>query len=286
MPDSQPTLMTRPMPWGGLQWREAGQGAPLVLLPGFMNSSFCFRRVMPLLARHYRVFALDLPGILGSAHLPGWHHDPQSVAAALEQWAGGSAGGNTSSGSLAQVTVVGVSWAGSFALAWARLAPQRVSKVVIAGGVSSFFHPSFRQSLLLRPWVLPWMVPVSARSPLWLRRHFLAQVWTDTHQLTKDVMKGYVASLRGRTAWRTAMAYARQYRREWLALRQQLSEIHQPVLALWGELDRVVPPQSGRQLAAALPNARFKLLPGTGHLMFEEQPALFAAEIERFVGGG
>ncbi|WMD22387.1 alpha/beta hydrolase [Achromobacter seleniivolatilans] len=39
-----------------------GSGPPLILLAGFPQSWYAWRRVMPLLAPYFRVFAVDLPG--------------------------------------------------------------------------------------------------------------------------------------------------------------------------------------------------------------------------------
>lgn len=41
---------------------RAGSGTPVVLLAGFPQSSYAWRRVLPLLADHHTVFAIDLPG--------------------------------------------------------------------------------------------------------------------------------------------------------------------------------------------------------------------------------
>src|SRR5207302_11178456 len=45
-----------------LAYRRFGtRGTPIVLVGGFIEPSWVWHRVAPLLARHHRVFALDLP---------------------------------------------------------------------------------------------------------------------------------------------------------------------------------------------------------------------------------
>jgi pimeloyl-ACP methyl ester carboxylesterase len=56
------------------------------------------------------------------------------------------------------------------------------------------------------------------------------------------------------------------------SLRGRLAAIACPVLAVWGEADRIVDPGYGRAYAAAIPGARFELLTETGHLPQLETP--------------
>jgi len=52
----------------------------------------------------------------------------------------------------------------------------------------------------------------------------------------------------------------------------RLSAVEIPTLILWGESDRIVDPAYGAAYAAAIPVARFKLLPETGHTPQIETP--------------
>lgn len=52
--------------------------------------------------------------------------------------------------------------------------------------------------------------------------------------------------------------------------------------------DRKVPIASGREMAAAIPGARFVTLPGKNHIPLEQDPSLpiFLDETCRFLGNG
>jgi pimeloyl-ACP methyl ester carboxylesterase len=66
-------------------------------------------------------------------------------------------------------------------------------------------------------------------------------------------------------------------------LKQRLHRVRIPTLVLWGEADRVVKPDYGRALAAAIPNARFATIGGAGHFPHLEQPDAFARSIFEFL---
>jgi pimeloyl-ACP methyl ester carboxylesterase len=62
-----------------------------------------------------------------------------------------------------------------------------------------------------------------------------------------------------------------------------LSRVTMPALVVVGEHDRVTPPASGVQLAAALPAGRFVLIEGAGHIAMMERPVIVDREIRAFV---
>jgi pimeloyl-ACP methyl ester carboxylesterase len=63
-----------------------------------------------------------------------------------------------------------------------------------------------------------------------------------------------------------------------------LHRISVPTLVAWGESDGIVTPDYGRAYAAAIPGARFELIPGAGHRPQVEQPAGLGALIRDFAG--
>jgi pimeloyl-ACP methyl ester carboxylesterase len=68
-------------------------------------------------------------------------------------------------------------------------------------------------------------------------------------------------------------------------VRPLLSKVQTPTLVVHCDHDRAVPAEAGRQIAAAIPNARYVSLPGQNHLMLEEEPAwaMFLEELGLFL---
>ena len=54
-------------------------------------------------------------------------------------------------------------------------------------------------------------------------------------------------------------------------------------LVVWGDDDKIVPRSAGELYAAALPNARFEIVPAAGHCVEMEQPERLARLVDSFV---
>ncbi len=63
-----------------------------------------------------------------------------------------------------------------------------------------------------------------------------------------------------------------------------LGRIGFPALVVVGEEDALMPPDVARVMAAAIPEARFDVVPGAGHLTPMEQPQAFNAILREFWG--
>src|SRR5262249_22155561 len=64
-------------------------------------------------------------------------------------------------------------------------------------------------------------------------------------------------------------------------LRHAVPRVRVPALVLVGELDRVTPPAGAVALAGALPDGRFILIPGSGHIPMLEAPQVVGRELAR-----
>ena len=68
-------------------------------------------------------------------------------------------------------------------------------------------------------------------------------------------------------------------------LERRMPEITHPHLVLWGEKDGWIPPTDLIRMAEAMPNCRLVTVPGVGHSMNLEQPALYAGYFGAWFGG-
>lgn len=66
---------------------------------------------------------------------------------------------------------------------------------------------------------------------------------------------------------------------------QEIFKLQLPVLVVVGDMDRVIPPEGGYELAAAIEGAKTWPLIHAGHIGYAEQPAAFNDAILSFLGG-
>jgi len=73
--------------------------------------------------------------------------------------------------------------------------------------------------------------------------------------------------------------------RESRELERRMPEIRHPHLVLWGEWDGWIPSTDLRAMAEAMPDCRLVVVPGIGHSMNLELPALYAGYFGAWFGG-
>lgn len=67
-----------------LHYVHGGQGQPLVLLPGWPETWWAYHKIMPLLAPHYHVIAVDIRG-MGSSDKPETGYDKKNMATDIHE---------------------------------------------------------------------------------------------------------------------------------------------------------------------------------------------------------
>jgi pimeloyl-ACP methyl ester carboxylesterase/uncharacterized membrane protein YbhN (UPF0104 family) len=254
----------------GLRARE------LVLLHGQPGSPADWQLVSGRLPAPLHAVAADRPGY-GSSRLPagGFAVNARAVLDDLD------------SRGITRVVLVGHSYGGGVALSAASLAPGRVAAVVLLASVGPgcvtgwdrlLAAPGAGQLCALVAWRLtPWiararLARIARRRgrPLRPDEHVNWQVWGHA---------GY-----GRLPlWRTFLTEQRALLRELDELETALASVRAPVLVLADPKDAVVPFETARRLARALPDARLQLVEGAGHHLPRRAPAVVADAIAAFL---
>ena len=257
--------------------RPAGLGAhELVLLHGQPGSPADWQPVTARLPAPLHAIVADRPGY-GSSRLP----------------AGGFAAGaravldDLDARGITRAVLVGHSYGGGVALAAAALAPRRVEAVVLLASVGPgcvngwdklLAAPGTGQLCALVAWRLtPWMARArlarTARRrgrPLRPDEHVNWQVWGHPG-------RGH------RPLWRTFLTEQRALLRELGELEHALASVQAPVLLLADPRDTLVPVDTARRLARALPDARLQLIDGADHHLPRRAPDTVADAIVAFL---
>jgi pimeloyl-ACP methyl ester carboxylesterase len=246
-----------------------GTGPDLILIHGASGN---LRDLLPLidfLSPHYRVTAFDRPGL-------GWS-DPIPEGASLKAQAMHLSGAASQLG-LTNPIILGQSYGGSVALAWALFAPMKPRALVL---VSS---PSLPWPGMLDPWYRLTNTWVGQAIAIPLASAFVPESYVDTaitgifrpDPAPADYLDyiGAGLSLR-RDALLTNTAQVNGLRAQIVEQAPLYPTLTLPIELIHGDADTIVPLtiHSG-PVVTILPNAHLTVLPGTGHMPHHGHPGV------------
>ena len=265
-----------------MAYREAGQGAPVVLVHGWPLSSRTWRKVVPELARSARCIALDLLGAGESLAGTDRSHGLEAQ--------GRLVGGFLDALGLERVTLIGHDSGGSVARCFATASPERVDRLVLADTEVPGHRPPFvlllqglsrlpGSPLLLRSL---FSSKALAKSPIGFGLCFADLGRFDFDEFFETLVAPTARSPEALRATRRFMLdfdFA-----EVDSVRARYDRLGMPKLVIWGERDRIFPLRVGRHLAEMLPDPkRFAAIGGAGLFVHEEQPGAWAEAVRSFL---
>jgi pimeloyl-ACP methyl ester carboxylesterase len=252
---------------------EAGAGPPLLLVHGWPQHWWAWRRVLPALARERRVLCPDLRGL-------GWSDAPPG-AYAKEEWAADLLALLDALG-LERVDLVGHDWGGLVALLAALRAPERLNSVAAL----SIFHPwttaprpSARtlRALVYQP---PLAAPVAGERLLRhaprIVRGLIRRGSHRSARWTEEELDAYARVLQEPARARASSAIYRTFllreARAFATGRYAGERLRVPALMLTGASDPVVRPAVLAGLEEHADGARTAVVERCGHFVPEERP--------------
>jgi pimeloyl-ACP methyl ester carboxylesterase len=240
----------------------AADGRPTLLLTSpWPESIYAFARTWATLARHARLFAIDLPGF-GASERRDDLLSPRAMGEFLARL--------IAEVGLDHPHLVSPDVGTSAALFAASARPDRISSVIVGTGGAAI---PLQLGEPLRSWVVdPDLDKYRRMDP-----HAIVSGALDTVAGGVDdyVRADYLACYEG-DRFVESMRYVRRYPQELPELAQLLSEISAPVTIINGRNDRVVPIANAEFLDSRLPNSHVEIIDG-GHFIWEEAPAEYSS---------
>ena len=247
-----------------VEYREWGEGPPLVLVPGLAGGFELLGPLARILAERFRVISYQLRGEDDCFALRRRFGLPDLVSDLAELM---------DFHCLESPALFGVSFGGVLALEFAARFPYRLRAVGVQG-VGARFERGWLQRVA--GWVL-------ARYPLPPDNPFINQFFNLLFGSRQQ--PGPLFEFVTRQCWQTdqsVMAH-RFHLVEHFDIQKRLSRIRVPALVLNGDRDLLVSERSLNDLCAGIAGSKLVRLGGCGHLAFVTQPYRVADEVRRFL---
>ncbi|MDM0109864.1 alpha/beta hydrolase [Variovorax sp. J22R24] len=248
-----------------VSYRQAGQGAALVFLHGFLCDSRCWTPQLSGLSDSFRVVAWDAPGAGASSDPPDTFKmiDYAHCLARFLDTVG-----------IDRAHVVGLSWGGILAQEFYRLYPERLRCLVLAdtyaGWKGSLPEPAWKERLAD-------CLLAAAGPPEALVAQFVPSMFSE---LASEDLRAKLSSILSEfhpAGFRLMASSCAE-----MDTRKILPSIDVPTLLLWGDDDRRSPIQVAEQFHTAIPGAELVIVSSAGHVSNMERPDAFNLHLRRF----
>lgn len=257
-------------------YQERGRGPTLVIIPGLATSVDFWQLNIPALAEHFHVIALDPPG-LGKSDKPDRAYDlpwmRDRVLAFLD------------AKGVERFSVMGGSLGGHLALMLALEHPERVEHVVMMGSTGAWEPPGPLLEIGLRLLWNEWLVVDYMRGN-W--PHIFGMMFAHRTKLTERILRVQMAmradgaryAPEGRAAARALKSIF------YNSCRARLGELKPPLLLIWGEGDRIHPPDDAYFIRRKVRQSRLVIVPDAGHEVMMDQTEEFNRVVIDFLTRG
>ena len=262
----------------GVRWRyqQAGSGPALLLVHGLLGYSFSWRNCLPVFAQHSTVYAVDLPGT-------GYSERPQNLDCRLRASAERLLRFMDDVG-ISKCDLLGTSHGGALAITAAALAPDRFRRLILVAPANPWSPRGRFLSVLLTAWPVEAVFLRVFPHLGFVHEHYFRRLYGDTRRIRPGTFDGYRAPLEKERTFDYALNIMRTWNRDMQSVKASLAKIAgMPTFLVWGDRDSAVSPASIRPLQQSLHNCRVLVMPGIGHLPYEEAPEEFIRAVTEFL---
>jgi pimeloyl-ACP methyl ester carboxylesterase len=254
----------------------AGEGPELILVHGLLGTASTWEPVIPRLAQESTVYAIDALGIGESERVTGIDATLSAQADRVVAFMDSSA--------IRSADFLATSHGGAVALTLASKYPARVKRLVLHAPANPFSHLGDPLINFYLSGLGTWFAHRIAGLPESMQALALGRMYGDPSQLQDGSLRKYIGSLRVPGTVDYVLSILRTWFDDMTALKTALHQVrHIPALLIWGDRDRAVAFESAEDLQRYFDRAEFEVLPGTGHLPYEECPEILARAVNSFL---
>jgi 4,5:9,10-diseco-3-hydroxy-5,9,17-trioxoandrosta-1(10),2-diene-4-oate hydrolase len=248
-----------------VHYQCAGTGRPLLLLHGLVGSARNWRQNVRFLSENSTVYALDLFNMGESDRIPGLDAGLEATADRLVAYMDAIG--------IDKADIAAHSHGGAVAMMLAARHTDRVRSLILFAPANPFcdlgrqligFYQTRFGNWFAR--LIPWL-------PRKLKATALSRMYGDPSRVLEGSLEGYIEGLHIPGTMEHVMQIVQRWFVDMGLLRSALVRIAtKPVLLIWGDRDRAVGLGSAQRLQEMLLGSRLMVLPGVGHIPFEEMP--------------
>jgi 4,5:9,10-diseco-3-hydroxy-5,9,17-trioxoandrosta-1(10),2-diene-4-oate hydrolase len=248
-----------------IHYQRAGAGRPLLLLHGLVGSAKNWRQNISFLSRDSSVYAVDLFNMGESERIPGLNAGLEATADRLAAYMNALG--------LDEADIAAHSHGGAVAMMFAARHPNRVRRLILFAPANPFCDLGKQLIRFYQTRVGTWFARRIPSLPRMLKATALSRMYGDPSRVSLDALDGYTEGLHIPGTMDHVLQIVQRWFVDMGLLRSALTGLAtKPTLLIWGDRDRAVGLSSARELQRILPQSSLLVLPGVGHIAFEEMP--------------
>ena len=264
---------------GEVHYVDEGVGPPILFVHGTPTNSYEYRHLIAALSKRFRCIAPDHLGFGESSRPRSFAYTPEAHAAVLNEF--------VERLGLNNVTLVVHDFGGPIGLPLALVVNSRVNRLVM---VNTWAWPLDDDPKMARgaKFIGGALGRFLYRYTNASLRLIMPSAYGDKKKLTKEIHRRYLDVFRDRDArvlvlhaLAKALLGSRAHYQSLLDRIERLRAV--PVLIIWGMKDSAFKPYQLERWRALLPEAQVERIDAAGHWPHEEEPAVVAAAVERFL---
>jgi pimeloyl-ACP methyl ester carboxylesterase len=247
-----------------LHYYEAGGGAPVLLVHGFLSWGYTWKETIPALAAAgFHVLAPDLPGYGFSDKPAGMNYTYETFSDALARFLDVK--------KIGRATLIGNSMGGGVSIRFAIDRPGRVDKLVLVDSAGVKHGRNALFEMLTVPGLNRFMS--SLMTPGVMTAILKTTMFYDGKPVTAEKAEMYIAPMRTRGSFDAALKTLTGNKFDFSD--DEFKRIKAPVLMVWGERDKVINAGVATAFHGKIGGAKLVMIPKCGHLPQEEKPDEF-----------